>query len=340
MTARSDSRAEKGRSSFVAHLLEPVPYYETEYGAAYCGEALQILKDLPAESVNLVITSPPFALRREKEYRNVPAREYVVWFRPFAEEIFRILTDDGSFVLEIGGSWTKGEPTRSLYHFELLLDLCGDAGPFKLAQEFYWFNPAKIPAPAEWVTVRRMRVKDAVHPIWWLAKTAYPKASNKRVLTPYKKGMRKLLKNGYNEGPRPSGHIVSDKWGRDHGGAIPPNLITAANTRSSSPYLDACRQYGLQPHPARFVEAIPEFFVKFLTTEGDVLVDPFAGSNVTGYVAEKHRRRWISVEILEEYVVASAFRFPDAVLSPDLEKTLGTLTSGQDGDSGREAATS
>lgn len=292
------------------------PYYETPCGRAYCGDALEILQVTPDESVNLVITSPPFALRREKEYGNVAAKEYLDWFRPFSEEIFRVLTTDGSFVLEIGGTWTKGEPTRSLYHFELLLDLCSDSGPFKLAQEFYWFNPAKMPAPAEWVTVRRIRVKDAVCPIWWLSKTAYPKASNKRVLTPYKEDMKKLLKSGYNEGERPSGHVVSDKWGEDRGGAIPPNLIKAANTRSNSPYLEACRENGLQPHPARFVEAVPEFFVKFLTIPGDLVLDPFAGSNMTGFVAEKHKRRWVAIEIAEEYIRTSAFRFPNAIISP------------------------
>ena len=297
------------------------PCYETSYGRAYCGDALEILRGTPAESVNLLITSPPFALQREKEYGNVPAKEYLDWLRPFAEEIFRVLTVDGSFVLEIGGTWTKGQPTRSLYHFELLLNLCGDSGPFKLAQEFYWFNPAKMPAPAEWVTVRRIRVKDAVYPIWWLSKSAYPKASNDRVLTPYKKDMRKLLKNGYNEGPRPSGHVVSDKWAQDRGGAIPPNLIIAANTRSSSPYLKACREHGLKPHPARFVEAIPEFFIKFLTTPGDIVLDPFAGSNMVGYVAEKHKRQWVSIEVVEEYVIGSAFRFPDVTMSPNFINT-------------------
>lgn len=316
------------------------PSYGTGYGSAYCADALDILRAAPPESVNLVITSPPFALRREKEYKNVPAKDYLVWFRPFAQEIFRVLTSDGSLVVEIGGSWSEGEPTRSLYHFELLVNLCGESGPFRLAQEFYWYNPAKMPAPAEWVTIRRVRVKDAVCPIWWLSKSPHPKASNLRVLTPYKVAMKKLFEDGYNEGLRPSGHVVSDGWARDHGGAIPPNLITAANTRSSSPYLDACRKYGIHPHPARFAEAVPEFFIKFLTVEGDLVLDPFAGSNVTGHVAEKLGRRWLSVEIVDEYVATSAFRFPHAALSPDLEKTLGTLTSGQDGDSGREAATS
>jgi len=264
---------------------------------------------LPPQSVNLVLTSPPFALRKKKSYGNVSADQYIDWFMPFAQQIHRILKRNGSFVLDIGGSWNQGQPTRSLYHFELLLKLCGEKGLFSLAQEFYWYNRAKMPAPAQWVTIERVRVKDAVQPIWWLSKTPRPYASNTRVLTPYSKSMRNLLKRGYNAGPRPSGHVVSVKWGRDQGGAIPTNLIEASNTSSSDPYLRACRQHGLVVHPARFTEKVPEFFIRFLTRPGHLVLDPFAGSNMVGAVAERLRRRWVAVEINRDYVVGSAFRF-------------------------------
>lgn len=285
------------------------PLYTTALGRAYHGDSLRILQAIPRGSIDLVITSPPFALRRKKSYGNVSAEKYADWFWPFAEAAFRVLKRNGSFVLDIGGSWNKGEPTRTLYHFELLLRLCGPKGLFRLAQEFYWYNPAKMPAPAEWVTIRRIRVKDAVNPIWWMAKSANPKASNRRVLKPYTKSMEEMLTRGYNDGPRPSGHVVSKKWGKRQKGAIPSNLIIAANTRSSDAYLEGCRGHGLEVHPARFVPAIPEFFIKFLTRPGDEVLDPFGGSNVVGEVAERLGRRWISVEIKKEYVLGSAFRF-------------------------------
>ena len=285
------------------------PFYRTKFGKAYFADCLEVLKATPKNSVDLIITSPPFALRRKKSYGNVSAEKYCDWFWPFAEEIGRVLKPKGSFVLDIGGSWNKGQPTRTLYHFELLLKLCGRDGPFNLAQEFYWYNPAKMPAPAQWVTIDRVRVKDAVNPIWWLARSAKPKASNRRVLKPYTKSMEQLLMRGYNDGPRPSGHVISKKWGRRQRGAIPANLIIAANTRSSDPYIKACKKYELELHPARFVETIPEFFIKFLTRKGDIVLDPFAGSNVVGGVAERLERRWISVEINEEYALGSAFRF-------------------------------
>jgi site-specific DNA-methyltransferase (cytosine-N4-specific) len=285
------------------------PVYRTAYGRAYCADSRDFLSAMPDRSVNLVLTSPPFALRRKKSYGNVSASEYIDWFWPFAQQIRRVLKRDGSFVLDIGGSWNKGEPTRSLYHFELLLRLCGKGGLFKLAQEFYWYNPAKMPAPAEWVTIRRVRVKDAVQPIWWLSKTAHPKACNRWVLTPYTESMRKLFADGYNSGARPSGHVVSGKWDRDNGGAIPANIIQASNTKSSDSYIEQCRLNQLEVHPARFAEKIPDFFVRFLTRPGNVVLDPFAGSNVVGRVAENLRRHWISVETKNSYVAGSAYRF-------------------------------
>jgi site-specific DNA-methyltransferase (cytosine-N4-specific) len=285
------------------------PIYRTQFGKAYCADSLDFLKTLDTSSIDLVMTSPPFALRRKKSYGNVTAEKYCDWFIPFAKEIRRVLKRNGSFVLDIGGSWNRGVPTRTLYHFDLLIALCERERLFHLAQEFYWYNPAKMPAPAQWVTIERIRVKDSVSPIWWLSKSSRPKASNRRVLKPYSKSMEYLLGRGYNSGPRPSGHVVSTKWSRRQLGAIPSNLINAANTRSQDPYLLGCRKYGLEVHPARFVEDVPEFFTKFLTRPGDTILDPFGGSNVVGAVAERMRRRWITIEINDTYVVGSAFRF-------------------------------
>jgi site-specific DNA-methyltransferase (cytosine-N4-specific) len=286
-----------------------VPAYRTPLGRAFQADALAVLRRLRSDSVALVLTSPPFALRRKKAYGNVAAEDYVQWFWPFAQEIHRVLRPDGSFVLELGGSWNPGRPTRSLYQYELVLRL---AQLFHLAQDFYWFNPARLPTPAEWVTVRRTRVKDAVHQIWWLSKTETPQADNRRVLRPYSASMRRLLKDGYKAARRPSQHDISEHFQRDNGGAIPPNLLTVANTCSSEAYLRQCRAEGLPIHPARFPPAVPEFFIRFLTRPGQLVVDPFAGSNVTGFLAETLGRRWLSSELRADYVAGSRLRFPEA----------------------------
>jgi site-specific DNA-methyltransferase (cytosine-N4-specific) len=321
------------------------------------------MSELPDGSVDLICTSPPFALVRKKEYGNVDAHEYVQWFQSFAREFYRILKPKGSLIIDIGGTWYKGVPVRSLYHFELVVELCkpkseGGLG-FYLAQELFWYNPAKLPTPAEWVTVRRERVKDAVNTVWWLSKEPHPKANNKRVLRPYSDAMKNLLKNGYNAKLRPSGHDISTKFQNDRGGAIPPNIIfdpacgtgnligqpvfttfnwilandlaqpvnviSASNTASNDYYQRRCKQEGIKAHPARFPQALPEFAIGLCTEPDDLVLDPFAGSNMTGRVAETLDRRWLAFELDESYINASRFRFEEnapLVVAPSIDRGL------------------
>lgn len=282
--------------------------YKTAFGAMHCENSLLAMRRLPPESVDLVITSPPYALHFKKEYGNADQQNYVSWFLPFAREIWRLLKPTGSFVLNVGGAWTPGAPTRSLYQFRLLLALCDEIG-FHLAQEFFWYNPAKMPAPAEWVNVRRIRVKDSVEYIYWLSKTTSPKADNNQVLQPYSKDMQRLIARGLKQTKRPSGHAIKETFCQDKGGSIPGNLIQCGNNESNSDYIRRSKQQGRKIHPARFPAELPQFFVSFLTEEGDLVVDPFAGSNTTGAVAEALKRRWIAVELNPEYAVNSQLRF-------------------------------
>lgn len=294
------------------------PYYETDLGGAYLGDSHELLQALPSGSVNLVVTSPPYALHFKKEYGNASKRDYVRWFMPFAEQIHRILADDGSFVLNIGGSYNPGTPTRSLYHFHLLIALVDVVG-FHLAQECFWYNPAKMPVPAEWVTVRRIRVRDSVEYVWWLSKTPWPKASNLGVLKQYSPDMLRLNRNGVKAATRPSGHVIRSSFdGIQAGGSIPPNvtegtlpenMLRLGNNASNDAYTKKCKDLGLKVHPARFPSSLPDFFIRLLTDEGDTVVDPFAGSNTTGVVAEALGRRWMAFEQVQEYLEASKVRF-------------------------------
>ncbi|MEW5830649.1 MAG: site-specific DNA-methyltransferase, partial [Chloroflexota bacterium] len=284
------------------------PYYRTQYGEAYLGDSLELLKSVPDESISLILTSPPFALTRKKEYGNKSADEYIEWFLRFAKEFKRILKDDGSFVLDLGGAYLPGYPVRAIYQFELLVRLCKELG-FFLAQDFYHYNPSRLPTPAEWVNVRRVRVKDSVNVVWWLSVTENPKANNRNVLKPYSESMKQLLENGYKAKMRPSGHDISTKFQKDNNGAIPPNLLTLANTESNSAYLRRCKEAGVKPHPARFPLDFPKFFIEFLTDENDVVLDPFAGSNTTGQAAELLRRKWLAFEIDPKYLEGSVYRF-------------------------------
>ncbi len=289
-------------------LPDYTPAYKTPRGAAYAADSLSLMRGLPDGCLKAVVTSPPYALHFQKEYGNVEKDEYVEWFLPFAVEIKRILSKDGSFVLNIGGSYNPGLPTRSLYHFKLLIALCDVVG-FHLAQECFWYNPAKLPAPAEWVNVRRIRIKDSVEYVWWLSPTAWPYANNRAVLIPHSEDMKRLIRNGFRSTKRPSGHNITEKFGLDRGGSIPSNLLERGNNESNSGYIKDCRSNGKKVHPARFPSALSEFFIRLVTQEDDVILDPFAGSNTTGWVAETLERYWLSAEIEPRYVADSAVRF-------------------------------
>ncbi len=294
-----------------------LPFYSTDFGAAFLGDSLEILKHIPDNSINAVITSPPYALHFKKEYGNVNKNDYIAWFLPFAKEIFRILQDDGSFILNIGGSYNKGTPTRSIYHFKLLIAMVEEV-KFHLAQECFWYNPAKMPMPAEWVTVRRIRIKDSVEYVWWFSKTPFPKANNRNVLKPYSEDMIRLSKRGVRAAVRPSGHNIKSSFDKvDAGGSIPGNviedlpvdLLRFGNNSANDLYTKRCKEAGIKIHPARFPAALPEFFIKMLTDLYDIVLDPFAGSNTLGMVAEGLNRRWIAIEENKEYIEASKFRF-------------------------------
>ena len=294
------------KSQFPKKLIRS--FHKTSRGEMIWGDSRAFLFNTKPESVDLIMTSPPFGLVRKKSYGNEDAEAYCNWFRPFAEGFKRVLKDDGSLVIDIGGAWVPGQPTRSLYHFKLLVMLVEEYG-FHLCQEHYWWNPAKLPTPAEWVNIRRVRVKDAVNTVWWLSKTPFPKANNRRVLAPYSKSMKDLLANGYIAKLRPSGHDISDKFMKDNGGSVPPNLLAIANTESTSRYQEHCRDNNIPIHPARFPPQLPEYFIRFLTEPGDMVLDPFGGSCVTGAVAEAIGRKWVCCEMSEEYLNGALARF-------------------------------
>lgn len=287
---------------------KPELFHKTKHGKILLGDSLDVLEGMKPGSVDLIMTSPPFGLVRKKEYGNADAHEYLDWFRPFAGQFRRVLKERGSLVIDIGGAWIPGQPTRSLYHFKLLLMLCEEYG-FHLAQEFYWWNPSKLPSPAEWVNIRRIRVKDAVNTVWWLSLSPWPKASNRRVLQPYSPSMKELLEKGYKAKKRPSGHDISENFAVNNGAAIPPNLIAIPNTESNSFYLRYCQAKGIKSHPARFPAALPEYFIRMLTDKGDMVFDPFGGSCVTGEVAERLKRKWVCSELSQDYLTGALGRF-------------------------------
>ena len=287
--------------------------YKTDNGRAFVGDSLDLIHDLEDNSVNLAFTSPPFALLRKKDYGNKDQHEYVEWLSKFAELILPKLKEDGSLVIDLGGAYKKGFPVRSLYNFRVLIHFCDVLG-YNLAEEFFWFNPSKLPGPIEWVNKRKIRVKDSVNTVWWFSKSKFPKADIKKVLAPYSDRMKKLIKDPekyYKPAVRPSGHSIGASFGKDNGGAIPSNLLSISNSESNSYYMSSCKKLGIKAHPARFPRKLPEFFINLLTDKNDLVVDFFGGSNTTGEAAEELNRKWLSFELDRNYVAASSFRFSE-----------------------------
>lgn len=316
-------------------VLDRKPAYETAFGRAFIGDSRQLLAALPDSSVNLVVTSPPFALLRKKEYGNEEQTDYVDWLMQFARLIHAKLADDGSFVLDLGGSYERGSPTRSLYNFRVPIRFCDELG-FVFCEDFYWHNPSKLPSPIEWVNRRKLRVKDSVDTVWWFAKTPWAKSNISNVLTEYSDRMKTLIKDPegfFSAAKRPSGHDITMKFGKDNGGAIPPNLLQIPNSESNGQYSIACNAVGVKRHPARFPAKLPEFFIRMLTDPEDLVVDIFAGSNTTGMVAEREERRWLAFDESAEYVAASAFRFtPKGLPESDLRALYSEISNGETAD--------
>lgn len=293
---------------------KPALAYQSGLGQMFLGDAKntllsQVFDEIKGQ-VQLIFTSPPFPLNRKKRYGNLQGKEYVEWLVSFVPIFTELLTPNGSIVIELGNSWEPGRPVMSSLNIRALLSFL-DKGDLRLCQQFVCYNPARLPSPAQWVNVKRTRLKDSFTHVWWMSPSDNPKADNRRVLKPYSQSMMQLLSSKkYNSGKRPSEHnIGKTSFLKDNAGAIPPNVIVLANTCATDTYQDYCRKQNLPVHPSRMQTGLAEFFIKFLSEPNDLVLDPFAGSNTTGSAAEQLGRRWISIEVQEKYVTGSYGRF-------------------------------
>lgn len=316
--------------------------YSTNFGEYYLGKCEEVISKLNLnKKVQLILTSPPFPLNSQKKYGNLNGDDYLNWFSNLAELFSSILTPNGSIVIEMGNTWEKKRPVQSLLHLNSLLSFVNNKNAnLRLCQEFICYNPARLPSPAQWVTVNRIRAIDSFTHVWWIANSDYPKADNRRILRPYSKSMKKLLETGkYNSGKRPSEHIIGEKsFLTDNQGSIshnileleqidvkkefrqPYSMLTISNTKSNDFFTKICKTRGIIPHPARMPLELASFFINFLTDEDDLVLDPFGGSNTTGFCAEKLNRKWISIDTNIEYGKQSIIRFEEPSLNSNIKK--------------------
>ena len=317
--------------------------YETNLGFCINEDSLETLAKMENGSINLLLTSPPFSNQRKKKYENfdeIPQDKYVDWLMQWMYAVKDKLADDGSVVIDIRSAYEAGRPVESLYVYEFILKACKEAG-FVLCQNVMWNNSSALPLPIQYVNIDACRLKNSLNFNLWFAKAesyGRVKANNKNVLVPYSSRMQDLIDKpeSFIKGDsveRPSGNTLTIKsWQKDNGGAKASNLLNYPNSDSNSNYLRFCKKlkdkYGIKAHPARYPNSLVEFWIKFLTDEGDVVFDPFSGSGTTLHAAEKLGRRWVGADISKEYVATSSFRFANSVEEAD--QLFEKLMSGED----------
>lgn len=286
-----------------------ITIFETPMGKALWAQAEAALGTIENDSLQLILTSPPYPLVRKKEYQREDTQNYLSWLTSLAEGWLGKLKDDGSLVLNLSDCWNKKEPTLNLYQERLLLELVDKIG-YHLIQRLYWHSPSKIPS-SHWVTIKKYRLNNSVEHLFWLGKSPEPKTHIERVLKPYGASMRRsLAAGGDRRTERPSSHGgTQNGFGLDRGGSIPFTLQSWTHAASQGGYFSFCRNNNLPIHPARFPKELPEFCVNLLSDPGDTVYDPFSGSGTTAATCEKLERKWIASERSLSYLQGSLGRF-------------------------------
>lgn len=307
--------------------------YKTKLWKIYQGDSLELLSWKVWKSlewkIDLLITSPPFPLNAKKKYGNLQWEEYYNWFVSMAPIFSKLLSDTWSIVIEVWNAWEPWRPVQSLLNLKSLLWFVENKdAELKLIQEFIVYNPARLPSPAPWVTKQRIRTIDSFTHVWWMSKTDFPKSDNSKVLRPYSKSMKNLLKNQkYNSWIRPSWHHISEtSFLKSFDGSImhnvielesiddkntlrfPENILSISNAWEDN-FVKKCKKLWINPHPARMNGKLISFFVEFLTEKWDLVLDPFAWSNTTWYISEIMERKWVWCEMDLDYIKQSKLRF-------------------------------
>ncbi|STD30369.1 Modification methylase PvuII [Edwardsiella tarda] len=258
----------------------------------YQGDCLDMLSMMEDSSVNLIVTSPPYADQRKGTYGGISPDQYVDWFSPIAEQLLRVLKPSGSFVLNIKEKAVNGE--RHTYVLELILKM-RELG-WLWTEEYIWHK--KNSFPGKWPN----RFRDSWERCLHFTKSKKFSMYQDAVMVPMgdwknerlkKLSARDVTRNESRVGSG-FGKNISNWKGRDM--AYPTNVLHMAT------------ECGNKSHSAAFPESLPEWFIRLFTVEGDVVLDPFAGSGTTLLVAERLARKAVGFELLEEYCLVAKER--------------------------------
>lgn len=309
--------------------------FSTELGVAIWGRCEEVFPGL-TESVALCMTSPPYPLRKARAYGGPTAADYTDFLCRTLEPIVRALIPGGSLVLNISNDiFEPKRPNRDLYAERLVLALHDRLG-LSLMDRIPWVNPSKPPAPTHWACVRRVQLVATYEPVYWFTNDPdRVRADNRRVLEAHTARHQALIAAGgerrttvYGDG---ACRVRPGNFGQLTAGRIPRNVITRGHRcQDTQTYRQVAQALGLKPHGAMYPTALPDFFIRFLTEPGDLVIDPFGGSGKTGLAAERLGRRWLMTEQIREYLQGSAELFrgcagfvQEWVINGDRENTRG-----------------
>lgn len=251
----------------------------------FCGDSAEVLKTLPDNTIDLIITSPPYADQRKSTYGGISTDQYVEWFLPISEQLLRVLKPTGTFILNIKEKVVNGE--RSTYVMELILAMRKQG--WLWTEEFIWHK--KNSYPGKWPN----RFRDAWERLLQFNKSKKFAMYQEEVMVPMGDWAKTRLKKLSETDKRRDTSKVGSGFGKnisnwvDRDKAYPTNVLHLATECNN------------KKHSAVFPEELPQWLMKLFTQEGDTVLDPFAGSGTTLFVAERMGRNAIGIEIMQEY---------------------------------------
>lgn len=249
------------------------------------GDCLEKLKEVASSSVDLIVTSPPYADQRKNTYGGIKPEKYVAWFIPIAAELFRVLKNDGTFILNIKEKVQNGE--RSTYVLELILEMKRQG--WLWTEEFIWHK--KNCYPGKWPN----RFRDAWERLLQFNKSKKFNMYQEAVMVPMGDWAKNRLKNLSDIDKIRDDSKVGSGFGKNISNWLERDMAYPTNV------LHLATECGNKNHSAAFPESLPEWFIKLFTQEYDTVLDPFMGSGTTVFVANRMNRNAIGIDIVDEY---------------------------------------
>jgi DNA modification methylase len=290
--------------------------FSTRLGVALWGSCADVFSGLD-EPISLCLTSPPYPLSRPRAYGNPTEREYVDWICGLLEPIVKNLVPGGSVVLNVSNDiFLTGSPARSLYRERLVLALHDRLGLQKM-DEIIWHNPCKAPGPIQWASLNRSQLNVAWEPVYWFTNDpSKVRSDNRRVLEPHSDKHLAFVQSGGAKQRRVNGdgsqRLYPGAFSQPTPGRIPRNLMSVRhNCTDQATYRKYCQSIGVRHHGASMPLDLARKLVGLIAEPGGLVVDPCGGSFTTAKAAQELGYRWLSTEIMREYVVGGASRFTE-----------------------------